>query len=320
LHSLRLSGSPFVSLARYGLPLAIKEVEESDRPARSVLTLKPLPKIDPKDKGKCIFEEEPEPAKKLKKSDLDAAQLAMDEEVARQFDEIQARMNADTLLAERLQEEKREKFTVEERAKFLHDTIAAQRKLIEKMNKKAAGEDTSKKEKVLEEPDSTKMEVKKQTHADSDASKKRKGSPRMKRMSKRMKTDSDLEEEKHLKTFLKIVLDAKGMVDYEVLEKRFPIIKWESKFYHYDRHGAEGIYYRIFRSDGSSRRIKTFFEMVTRFDRLDLMELYNLVMQRFETTTLEGVDLVLWGDLRIMFDANAEDEHWQNQERWNLKS
>ncbi|GJY01306.1 hypothetical protein Tco_0359458 [Tanacetum coccineum] len=27
--------------------------------------------------------------------------------------------------------------------------------------------------------------------------------------------------------------------------------------------------------------------MVTRFDRLDLMELYNLVMQRFETTTPE---------------------------------
>ncbi|GJV97041.1 integrase, catalytic region, zinc finger, CCHC-type containing protein [Tanacetum coccineum] len=61
-------------------------------------------------------------------------------------------------------------------------------------------------------------------------------------------------------------------------------------------------------------------EMVTRFDRLDLEELYNLVMKRFETTTPEGVDLVLWGDLRTMFDANAEDELWQNQERWNLKS
>ncbi|GKF54821.1 hypothetical protein Tco_0165161, partial [Tanacetum coccineum] len=27
-----------------------------------------------------------------------------------------------------------------------------------------------------------------------------------------------------------------------------------------------------------------------------------------------------WGDLRTMFDANVEDELWQNQERWNLKS
>ncbi|GKB17522.1 hypothetical protein Tco_0851445 [Tanacetum coccineum] len=113
--------------------VAIKEVEESDR-------------------HKGVLEEEPEPAKKLKKSNLDASQLAIDEEVARQvnaelqaelegervtaeeatqaviardFDEIQARMNADTLLAERLQEEEREQFTIEQRAKFLHDTIAA---------------------------------------------------------------------------------------------------------------------------------------------------------------------------------------------------
>ncbi|GJX42634.1 putative ribonuclease H-like domain-containing protein [Tanacetum coccineum] len=394
--------------------VAIKEVKESDRPERSVLTLKPLPKIDPKDKGKGVLEEEHEPAKKLNKSDLDAAQLAMDKEfaiqanaelqaelerervvaeeatqaaLASEFDEIQARINADTLLAKRLQEAEREQFTVEQRAKFLHDTIAAQRKflaeqranklrnkkfeevqvlyekakksiqdfvpigsakderLIEKMNKKAANEDVSKKEKVLEEPDGTKMEVKqeeveestrkrpgtilkmkarkkarKQTHVDSDASKKKTESSRMKRMSKRKKTDFDLKEEEHLKTFLKIVPDEEGIVNYKVLEKRFLITNWESKFYHYDKHGAEGIYYRIFRSDGSSRWIKTFSEMVTRFDRLDLVELYNLVMQRFETTTLEGVDLVLWGDLRIMFDANAEDELWQNQERWNLKS
>nr|GEX51496.1 hypothetical protein [Tanacetum cinerariifolium] len=57
--------------------------------------------------------------------------------------------------------------------------------------------------------------------------------------------------------------DEEGILDYKVLDKRFPIINWESKFYHYDRHGAEGIYYRIFKSDGRSRWIKTFSEMVT---------------------------------------------------------
>ncbi|GJS87372.1 hypothetical protein Tco_0770008 [Tanacetum coccineum] len=373
----------------------IKEIKDTDRPARSVLTLKPLPTIDPKDKGKGILEEEHEPVN-IKSKGQEEAQMAMDEKVARQldeqlqaelerervakeeatnaalireYDEIQARINADSIVAARLQEEEREKFTVEERAKFLHDTIAAQRKhvgsykhaqlnrknfeeiqvlyerqkksiqdfvpigsaederLIEKMNKKAVGEDTSNKEKVLEEPDSTKMGVKqeeveestrkrpgtilkmtarkkarKQTQADGDASKKRKGRPRMKRMSKRKKTDFDLEEEEHLKNFLKIVLDEEGIVNYEVLKKRFPISNWESKFYYYDRHGAEAIYYRIFRSDGSSRWIKTFSEMMTMFDRLDLVELYNLVMQRFETITPEGVDLVLWGDLRTIWD------------------
>nr|GEV51876.1 hypothetical protein [Tanacetum cinerariifolium] len=153
-----------------------------------------------------------------------------------------------------------------------------------------------------------------------DSTKKRKEGSRMKKMSKRQKTYVDLEEEEKLKTFLKIDPDEEGVIDYEVLDKRFPIINWESKFYHYDKHGAEGIYYRIFRSDGSSRWIKTFSEMVTRFDRLDLVELYNLVMQRFESTTPKGVDLILWGDLRTMFKANAEDELWQNQEKWSLKS
>nr|GEY34931.1 hypothetical protein [Tanacetum cinerariifolium] len=81
--------------------------------------------------------------------------------------------------------------------------------------------------------------------------------------------------------------DKEGVINYEVLDKRFPIINWESKFYHYDRHAAEGIYYRIFKFDGSSRRIKTFSKMVIRFDRLDLVELYNLVMQRFKSTTPE---------------------------------
>nr|GEV90299.1 hypothetical protein [Tanacetum cinerariifolium] len=132
-----------------------------------------------------------------------------------------------------------------------------------------------------------------------DNTKKRKAGSRMKRMSKRQKTDVDLEEEEEkLKTFMTI----------------------ESKFYHYDRHGEEGIYYRIFKSDRSSRWIKTFSEMVTRFDRLDLVKLYNLVMQRFETTTPEGVDLILWGDLRTIFEASVEDELWQNQEESSLKN
>ncbi|GKF80016.1 hypothetical protein Tco_0235584, partial [Tanacetum coccineum] len=46
------------------------------------------------------------------------------------YDFIQARLNADKILAEKLQEEEREKFTIEERAKFLHDTITAQRRFL----------------------------------------------------------------------------------------------------------------------------------------------------------------------------------------------
>ncbi|GJY10744.1 hypothetical protein Tco_0378929 [Tanacetum coccineum] len=309
----------------------IKEIKDTDRPARSVLTLKPLPTIDPKNKGKGILEEEPKPVNV--KSKAQRKLLAEQRAVAirnKPLTKNQLRNQMITFLKHvgrythnKLRNKKFDEVKVlyEKAKKSVQDFIpigsTKDERLIEKMNTKEAGEDTSKKEKVLEEPDSTKMEVKqeeveestrkrpgtilkmtarkkarKQTHVDGDASKKRKGSLRMKRMSKRKKTDSDLEEEEHLKNFLKIVPDEEGI----------------------------GINYRIFRSDGSSRWIKTFSETVTRFDRIDLMELYNLVMQRFETTTLEGVDLVLWGDLRTVFDTNTEDELWHNQERWNLKN
>nr|GEY94623.1 hypothetical protein [Tanacetum cinerariifolium] len=56
------------------------------------------------------------------------------------------------------------------------------------------------------------------------------------------------------------------------------------------------------------------------FDRMDIEELYILVMQRFETTSPEGIDLVLWGDLRTMFEDTADDDLWKNQEEWILKS
>ncbi|GKB89126.1 hypothetical protein Tco_0961398 [Tanacetum coccineum] len=100
----------------------------------------------------------------------------------------------------------------------------------------------------------------------------------------------------------------------------YKIVDWESKFYHIDRYGKPHDYYRIVRADGSSRYIKTFTEMVSRFDILDFIELHSLVMKRFKTSTPEGIDQILWGSLRTMFEANAEDDLWKNQEEWILKS
>ncbi|GJS93983.1 hypothetical protein Tco_0800951 [Tanacetum coccineum] len=158
------------------------------------------------------------------------------------------------------------------------------------------------------------------SNKDVDSTNKRKKRIRMKRSSKKQKTDADLKEEEQLKTFLSIVPNEEEAIDYEVLDKRYQIVDWKSEFYHNDRYGEPHDYYRVFRADGSSRYIKTFTEMVSRFDRMDFLELHSLVMQRFETTTPEGIDLILWGDLKTMFEANAVDELWKNQEDWILKS
>ncbi|GKG40744.1 hypothetical protein Tco_0469956, partial [Tanacetum coccineum] len=52
------------------------------------------------------------------------------------YDFIQERLNADKILAEKIQEEERENFTIEERAKLLHDTIAAQRRSLAQQRSK----------------------------------------------------------------------------------------------------------------------------------------------------------------------------------------
>ncbi|GJU36113.1 hypothetical protein Tco_1184467 [Tanacetum coccineum] len=122
-----------------------------------------LPKIDPKDKGKKKIEEEdesdgiPEAEKKFKQLASDeemarkmqeeweseeernriAEEKATNEALIRNFDDIKARIEADRLLAEKLQEQEREQFTIEERAKFLHDTIAAQRKFLAQQRSEA---------------------------------------------------------------------------------------------------------------------------------------------------------------------------------------
>ncbi|GKA87708.1 hypothetical protein Tco_0809472, partial [Tanacetum coccineum] len=65
-------------------------------------------------------------AKRLVEQDEEAAKEAL----ATEFDYIQARLNADQILAEKIQQEEREQYSIEDRAKFLHDTIAAQRKFL----------------------------------------------------------------------------------------------------------------------------------------------------------------------------------------------
>ncbi|GJX04460.1 hypothetical protein Tco_0190376 [Tanacetum coccineum] len=236
------TADPEVSVVEPRTPPPTTNVEDSSRPVRSITTLKPLPSIDPKDKGKGILVEE-EPVK-IKRNDQGIDQIERDEELAHKLhvEELAeiARIQEEKAAQEEASREEREEYTIKERAKFLAETIAAQRKFrvaqraaeirndAVKDSKKAVGEDTSKKEEVLKEHDSTKIEK------------------------------SDLEKEEYLKTFLKIVPDKEGIINYEVL---------------------------IFRSDGSSRWIKTFSEMVTRFNRLDLVELHNLVMQRFESIT-----------------------------------
>ncbi|GJS38425.1 ribonuclease H-like domain-containing protein [Tanacetum coccineum] len=312
----------------------LKDVEETDRPrptsTRSLLTLKPLPKIDPKDKGKKKIEEEdesesesdgiPQAEKKFKQLESDeelarkvqeeweaeeernriAEENAANEDLIRDFDDIKARIEVDRLLVEKLKEQEREQFTIEERAKFLHDTIAAQRKflaqqrseairnkpptknqlrnqmmtylkhvgnykhaelkikkfeevqalyekikrsdedfisigsaederLIKRMNEKGVG--LSKSEVIKEE---NKEEVQEE-NKDEESTRKRKLSTRKKMKSRKRRyiqytSEDDSDKENYeLRLYLTIAQDEEKEMDYEILDKKYPIKEWKTE-------------------------------------------------------------------------------------------
>ncbi|GJW25043.1 uncharacterized mitochondrial protein-like protein [Tanacetum coccineum] len=68
--------------------------------------------------------------------------------------------------------------------------------------------------------------------------------------------------------------------------------------------------YKIIKANGNTSYHKSLSSMLRKFDRQYLVDLHRLVMKRFEDNTPEGYNLLLWGDLKIMFEPNAEDAIW----------
>nr|GEV52746.1 putative ribonuclease H-like domain-containing protein [Tanacetum cinerariifolium] len=52
----------------------------------------------------------------------------------------------------------------------------------------------------------------------------------------------------------------------------------------------------------------------------DVLDLYRLVKQRYETISPEGYDKLLWEDLITLFEPSEEDEIWKAQHEYNLIS
>ncbi|GKB62354.1 hypothetical protein Tco_0918540 [Tanacetum coccineum] len=336
----------------------LKDVEETERPrptsTRSLLTLKPLPKIDPKDKGKKKIEEEdesetesegiPEAEKKFK-------QLARDEEMARklqedweteeerkrlaeeeatktalsdEYDFIQARIEADRLLALRLQDEEREQFTVEERAKFLHDTIAAQRRFLAEQRAIAIRNKPPTRTQLRNQMMTYLKHVGNKKHSDLksktfeeiqalyekvkrfDESFTAVGSTederRIKEMNEGVK-DTDqkrLKEEDTAKVPAKVEVKEQGTIDSEIMEKKSFIARLNKV------SSPDGDYLVIYRANRNFRAFNYLMEVLHIFDRQDLYHLYNLKMEQYSKITLEGIELILSGDLKIMMESSTE--------------
>ncbi|GJY69331.1 hypothetical protein Tco_0472313 [Tanacetum coccineum] len=64
---------------------------------------------------------------------------------------------------------------------------------------------------------------------------------------------------------------------------------------------------------------KVFSQMLKSFSREDLEDLYKLVKAKYGSTRpVEDLDLILYGDLKIMFEPHVEDQVWKNQDDYNV--
>ncbi|GJY20844.1 hypothetical protein Tco_0393410 [Tanacetum coccineum] len=345
--------------------VAIKDVEDSSRPIRSITTLQPLPTIDPNEKGKGILQET-EPVEKTKKQVQGDAQIERDAEVAlrlqaeldeelrvererqeeafkvaiaEMFNEVQARIDVDYELAARMTQEEQEKYTIKERARLLAEFFERRKKQLAAERAEAIRNKPPTKTQLRNlmmtylkniggykysqlkgKERSSKVSKRLKRVAGSYATQKSPKKPKVMKSAKDVTEEEAAEYEKEkeeLRLSLKIISNDDNEVNYAALSRKFPIMNWEYQLL--GKMEEKDMYvYKLTRADGSSSYHGDTQAFLRRLDRQDLNDLYRLVQERFQDHPLEGHDLLLWGDLRMIFDPDEKDELWMNQLDWKL--
>ncbi|GKD05723.1 hypothetical protein Tco_1180697 [Tanacetum coccineum] len=305
-------------------------------------------------KGKDQIKYDADMAKRLQveideevRLEIEREEEASNAALIEEWDAIEARIDADAQLAKRLQAEEREQMSVEERARLLMEFIAARKKFFaakraeEQRNKPPTKAEQRKKlctymkhmagykdkdfkgksfDAIKQMFDKAYKQVNDFVPMDTESSrkkavsKKRAGERPSKESAKRQKIEDDAEKAE-LKACLEIVPGDDSAVNIESLATKYPIVDWKTHILAEDK-----MYYQIIRADGSTKYYKIFSAMLDDFDRQDVLDLYRLVKERFESTSPEGYDRLLWGDLITLFEPSEEDEIWKAQQDYTLIS
>ncbi|GJU90983.1 hypothetical protein Tco_1303406 [Tanacetum coccineum] len=114
----------------------------------------------------------------------------------------------------------------------------------------------------------------------------------------RKQSDDDIDDE-HRKC-LKVVT-FEGILDSEIMEKKYVIARLDKV------SSPNGDYLVIYRANGNFRAFNYLMEVLHILDRQDLFHLYELMMEQYSEITLEGFELILWGDLKIMMESSTEE-------------
>ncbi|GJW70622.1 hypothetical protein Tco_0127539 [Tanacetum coccineum] len=295
---------------------------------------------------------EPEPVKNLSKKD----QLKLDEKVAQRlqaefdiqerierekaeanialketWDDIQIKIEADQLLAEILQAREQEELTIKERAILFQQLLEKRRKhfAAKRVEEKRNRPPTKAQQRsiictYLKNMEGWKPKDLKNKSFDSIQKLFDKA---MKRVNTFVVIDTDLVKESSKKADAETVQESSSKragdeqeQEEEVAIDAIPLATKPPSIVDWKIH-KEGkkIYFQIIRDDGSSKMYLVFSHMLKSFDREDLETLYKLVKAKYGSTRpVEDLDLVLYGDLKTMFDPHVEDQVWKNQSDYRV--
>ncbi|GJZ06545.1 retrovirus-related pol polyprotein from transposon TNT 1-94 [Tanacetum coccineum] len=210
------------------------------------------------------------------------------------WDDIQAKIDADHQLAERMQAQEREELAEEKRNK--PPTKAQQRKIMCTYLKNMEG---------------YKLKILKLKEFDSIQEMFDRA---FKRITKKQKVEDD-KEIVELKQLMEIIPDEEEVAINAIplAVKSSSIVGW--KIY---KEGRKS-YYQIMRVDGKYQMYMIFSQMLKSFNSEDLEDLYKLVKAKYESTRpVKDLDLLLWGDLKTMFEPHVEDKEWKNQQEYKV--
>ncbi|GKE57036.1 hypothetical protein Tco_1496221, partial [Tanacetum coccineum] len=209
---------------------------------------------------------------------------------------------------------------------FISIGSAEYERLIKRINEK--GVDSSKDEMIKEE---SKAEVQEESKEEESKRKRKLGTRKKMKSRKRRyiqntsEDDSDKENDE-LRLYLTVAQDEEKEVDYEILDRKYPIKEWKTECLgakpqsDQAKHLEEINLNAVIRSNGQKRYFSTLMTVLSILDREDLNAVYQLVMDEYQNEMPEGFDRVLWGNLMVLFNSDDKDMFWSSQKDWKIVS
>ncbi|GJV84006.1 putative ribonuclease H-like domain-containing protein [Tanacetum coccineum] len=245
------------------------------------------------------------------------------------WDNMQAMIDADYQMAQKMQAEEQEELSIKEKSKLFVQLLEARKKHFAAIR----AQEMRNKPPTKAQKRNTMSTYLKNTFVDMDielvegsevraegsetrvvGSSKRAREELEQEHSKKQKLEED-KETTELQILIEVVTNKEEVViDAIPLATKPPsIVDWKIH-----KEGKKS-YYQIIRADGSLKMHLVFSHMLKSFDREDLETLYKLVKAKYGSTRpVEDLDLVLYRDLKTMFDPHVKDTIWKNQSDYRV--